>query len=532
MGQDNALGDGFDRLISIDLSGIGLPLRYYTGAQYDKGRTDYKTFIRTVATLLLRDAELNITDAEKTRRVEQFVSDAFDVESEIASLKESAQSTPNPHSMDQRMTLQEINTQTGGVVNWVDFFMYMFNRAPVNGNTPVVVLEKEYLLKFTEWIKTELEKNSRDFKRKLHNYLVWRLSHRYVQDLSWEYIHANRQIYVDLTGVAEFLGTWRYCVSKIDRDMYEALGALFAHEITDYIRNALVESLRSRLHWMSQQTRDTAVKKVQDSIMKLGYPDYMMNEHTLDQIYSSLTISKTDYFSNLLSFNTFFKDEWNNHLASPGDTSVWVYSTYSFVAQYYNPWKELIVPAGLLQFPIYDHKSPHYMNFGSMGAIVGRQLVHAVDVIANNYRLDGAQFGTWWSNQTIEEYEKVKQCIVDAYKDVVQGPYEVFGDSYPVSVDMDYYAPIALGESSGVKLALRAYKDWMAKTGGEKKMPGPGWTNEQSFFVAYAQALSRPYAVQENVQVNQALAQLQEFQDAFQCTDSSKMVAPKRCQLY
>ena len=51
-----------------------------------------------------------------------------------------------------------------------------------------------------------------------------------MQDLSWDYIHANRQVYVDLTGVAEFLGTWRYCVGKVDRDMKEALGALFVRD--------------------------------------------------------------------------------------------------------------------------------------------------------------------------------------------------------------------------------------------------------------------------------------------------------------
>ena len=64
----------------------------------------------------------------------------------------------------------------------------------------------------------------------LNNYLIWRLAHRYVQDLSWDYIHANREVYVEFTGVAQFLGTWRYCVNKLDRDMREALGALFVKD--------------------------------------------------------------------------------------------------------------------------------------------------------------------------------------------------------------------------------------------------------------------------------------------------------------
>lgn len=47
--------------------------------------------------------------------------------------------------------------------------------------------------------------------------------------------------------------------------------------------------------------------------------------------------------------------------------------------EYYGPWHELIVPAGLLQFPVYDYSLPHYTNFGSMGSLLGHFLVHAID---------------------------------------------------------------------------------------------------------------------------------------------------------
>jgi endothelin-converting enzyme len=46
---------------------------------------------------------------------------------------------------------------------------------------------------------------------------------------------------------------------------------------------------------------------------------------------------------------------------------------------YYGPWHELIVPAGLLQFPIYDYTLPLYMNFGSMGSLLAHYLIHAID---------------------------------------------------------------------------------------------------------------------------------------------------------
>ena len=37
---------------------------------------------------------------------------------------------------------------------------------------------------------------------------------------------------------------------------------LQAHEITDYVKGALVESLQNQFHWMSNSTRTTAIRKV------------------------------------------------------------------------------------------------------------------------------------------------------------------------------------------------------------------------------------------------------------------------------
>ena len=51
-------------------------------------RDDYKSFIRNVGTFLLRDAQLNISEAEKTHRVDTFVQDAYFVESELALVSE------------------------------------------------------------------------------------------------------------------------------------------------------------------------------------------------------------------------------------------------------------------------------------------------------------------------------------------------------------------------------------------------------------------------------------------------------------
>ena len=64
--------------------------------------------------------------------------------------------------------------------------------------------------------------------RKLQNYLIWRLARRYAQELSWDYVHANRKFYDDIYGFKNFWGTWYHCFHHADKSMPDALGSLFA----------------------------------------------------------------------------------------------------------------------------------------------------------------------------------------------------------------------------------------------------------------------------------------------------------------
>lgn len=100
------------------------------------------------------------------------------------------------------------------------------------------------------------------------------------------------------------------------------------------------------------------------------------NSHKMFQ----LNVDQYDYFGNLLSVNNYIQKSWNKKLKNHvNKQEEWVYRTYDTSMSYYNPWNELLVPAGLLQFPFYDYTLPHFMNFGSMGSVIAHHLVHGID---------------------------------------------------------------------------------------------------------------------------------------------------------
>ncbi|XP_076471293.1 endothelin-converting enzyme homolog [Babylonia areolata] len=539
--------------IEIYLSGLGL---HYSEYDSTAMLAPYKAYMRAIASMLIRDANITLTEDDKMLRLDKFVDDAITVEKEMAKLKKSSSYETDPHSLDRRPTLSALNQNSSGQVDWVSLFKYMFNthsHVLVTENTHVVVYEQEYIQKLTIWL-SRLDPSKKS--RMLNNYMMWRLASAYSRYLSWDYLHAYYTWKEEYEGSLERPQAWYSCLSWLDRAMPDAMGALFvkdhfvdkdkeaAHNMTHYLKAALTDSLSSRLHWMSPATRQIARQKIKDSLIKLGYPKYMMDKATLNSFYTTLTIDESDYFSNILSITDLFREGWIRYLSTPNDRSVWVYPTYSTNLEYYNPWKELLVPAGAMQFPVFDHQNPRYMNFGAMGSILARELTHAVDVFGSEYMLNGSHYGEWWSLNTTRSYLAVQRCMINAYREYSMGPYPGFEFLGPSAVPQEY-VPYALSESSGIKLAYKGYQKWLNDTGGENTMPGHLYTNDQLFFISYAQSMCANrdtteialdvffgYHVTNKIRVNGALAQVQEFQDAFNCRAPSPMVAAQRCSLY
>lgn len=76
------------------------------------------------------------------------------------------------------MTLAELQTETGSIINWVEQLSYLFNMAGVTANTRIVVQRREYFRNMTALLASLPEANR---NRMLHNYLIWRVAEMYVQ---------------------------------------------------------------------------------------------------------------------------------------------------------------------------------------------------------------------------------------------------------------------------------------------------------------------------------------------------------------
>lgn len=146
-----------------------------------------------------------------------------------------------------------------------------------------------------------------------------------------------------------------------------------------------------------------------------------MDPASLRDYYAQLNVT-SEYFSNVLSASRFSVNQSWDQLGKPTDRDQWG-MTASTVNAYYNPaGNEIVFPAGIMQFPVFDSDLPKYINYGAFGAVAGHELSHAFDNNGRHYDVHG-NLTDWWTDHTVEGFEKRAECFVSEYSNfTVAGP--------------------------------------------------------------------------------------------------------------
>jgi len=161
------------------------------------------------------------------------------------------------------------------------------------------------------------------------------------------------------------------------------------------------------------------------------------------------------------------------------------------VNAWYAPDKNTITfPAGILQGSFFNKDNPKYLNYGSIGVVIGHEITHGFDDQGRQFDENG-NANSWWDAETIEKFKVKAQCFVDMY-----GNYTVPELIPPLDAkDAHLNGIITQGENvadnGGVREGYRAYKNFLKRSmegKEEPKLPGlQKYTNDQLFFISFAQ---------------------------------------------
>ena len=324
---------------------------------------------------------------------------------------------------------------------------------------------------------------------------------------------------------------WKRATNLVNSVMGEPIGKMYCEKyFPESSKNRmlqLVHNLQTALSqrideatWMSAETKAQAKDKLENFIIKIGYPDKWKDFTNLE---ISDTLSLTENIDNASEF--FLLEELRKKVNKPVDKSEW-FMTPQTINAYYNPTtNEICFPAGILQPPFFDPEADDALNYGAIGGVIGHEMSHGFDDQGSQFDKTGNQ-RNWWTEQDKKNFDQRTQVLVDHFSNI-----EVINGK---KVNGKLTLGENIGDNGGLNIALRA----MRNTGNTAVIDG--FTADQRFFLGWARVwagTSRPEYQEmlitidphspEFARVNGALPMIDEWYTAFNIK-KGKLFVPKK----
>jgi putative endopeptidase len=362
-------------------------------------------------------------------------------------------------------------------------------------------------------------------------WLRWKVVHRAAPYLSEPFVDENFDFYGrTLTGTQQIRLRWKRGVSLVESALGEALGRTYVAEHfpppakarMDALVAMLIEAYRRRistLAWMTPQTREQALAKLDAFTPKIGYPDSWRD-------YSRLHIERGDLLGNVARAVAFDTDRELAKVGAPVDRGEW-FMTPQTVNAYYNPgMNEIVFPAAILQPPFFDPDADDAVNYGGIGAVIGHEIGHGFDDQGSRY--DGAgNLSNWWTDDDRAEFDKRADALIAQYDtyEPANAPGHRVNGSLTVGEN--------IGDLGGLAIAVEAYR---LSLDGAQAPVIDGLTGLQRLVLGWAQVWREKSRPEETVRLlsidphspaefrcNGTVRNVPEFYEAFDVTEGDAL---------
>lgn len=409
----------------------------------------------------------------------------------------------------------------------------MLKNAGVDQEKKLVVTQVEYTKSLNNLIKnTPIDT--------WKTYLKWGVINGSAGLLTTALDKQNFEFYgKNLYGTESQQEDWKRAVEMVNGGLGEVVGKVYVKKhfspeakerMTQMVKNLLkayAESIKT-LDWMSAATKKEALKKVDNFMIKIGYPDQWRD-------YSALKIVKNDLYGNATRATEF---EYNRNLAKlgkPVDRAEWGMNPQT-VNAYYNPsLNEIVFPAAILKPPFFDLNADDAVNYGGIGAVIGHEIGHGFDDQGSAFDGTGTM-KNWWTPQDLAAFKKKTSALVAQYNS-----FKAFPD---LNVNGDFTLGENIGDLGGLSIAIKAYK---ATLNGKEAPVMDGFTGMQRVFLGWGQVWAekiREEALRSQIasdphspalfRVNGTVRNIPEFYEAFNIkpTDSLYLAPEKRVKIW
>lgn len=442
-------------LYNIGQGGLGLSRDYYfdTDEKTVEIRKKYKEFIKKQM-----DNFGIPVDVEKLYAMEERMAKSFYPKEKLR----------DPHANYHKMSLAEVKENFKNF-NWDKYLQSRGASAAeyININQPEAITESIAIINDTdlELIKTYLKYriiSSADTLLDNKSY-----------DIAFDFYNRT------MAGQKEPKPRWKRAVGLIDSSLGEEIGRLyvekyFSSDAKERMQN-LVKNLQrayairiKNLDWMSDETKNKALEKLDTFKAKIGYPDKWRD-------YSDLVISENvSLWDNMVNVSKFEDSFWLKKIGKKKDPTIWYMNAHEVNAYYDPSTNEICFPAGILQPPFFDMSADDAFNYGAIGSVIGHEMTHGFDDSGRHFDKDG-NLKDWWTPEDAKRFDERANVLKEFFNNIEIAP--------GVHANGEFTLGENLADYGGVTISFTAYKNF-----GEQTNEVNGLSADQRFFIAYAGA--------------------------------------------
>ena len=350
---------------------------------------------------------LTFTDLTAEQQA-QYIKDALEFDAIIASLVKSNEEWSDYPAMYNPMSVEEV-AKLLAPVDFTKLLKDLFGKLP----DKVVVAEPRFLNGFAKLF------NADNFEKYKH----WAYVTEYVGSTSLlsEQLREIGATYSNvLSGVA--------ALPSIEKQAYRLASSVFAEPVGIYygkkyfgekakadvveIVKEIIETYKSRVaknDFLSEQTKQKAIRKLGTIVIKMGYPD------KCKEIYNKLAFdSKDSLYKAMEVLGRIRTLDNNSKLFKDVDRTEWPMPGHMVNACYSPTSNDITFPAAILQAPFYSIKQSRSENLGGIGAVIGHEISHAFD--NNGAKCDeNGNLNNWWTDEDFKRFEERTHAMIEEF---------------------------------------------------------------------------------------------------------------------
>lgn len=515
VGVDADIKDAANNIVSVGQGGLGLGSRDYYLNDDDatkKVREGYKAYIKKLFEMIGYDAATAESKMQAVMAIETRIAKASYSQVELRDIEK------NYH----KMTYAQLCSEFPGI-DWGNTFLQQgfpaFNYVDVGQPEPIHEVEKI------------LAEESLD---NLKSYAEIKVISGASSFMSDDFRKEAFKFGSMLSGAQQDRPRWKRAVSLVSGTLGEAIGKMYVEkyfpesskkrmlELVHNLQTALSQRIDEST-WMSAATKAQAKDKLENFIIKIGYPDKWKDYSGL-QVNDSLSLFEN--LGNITKFMTI--DELQRKVNKPVDKTEWGMTPQTINA-YYNPTtNEICFPAAILQPPFFDPNADDAMNYGAIGGVIGHEMSHGFDDQGSQFDKYGNQHD-WWTPADKKNFEARTKILEQHFSSIDAVPGKKINGKLTLGEN--------IGDNGGINIAYRAMQNVKKQ---ENLGVKDGFTPEQRFFLAWARVWAcnaRPEYIQyivnvdphspNEARVNGALPMVDEWYKAFGVKKGDKLFVPK-----